>query len=194
MLESNLESIAGRLARLSTRRKPLLGHRRNGGISYPMVRSVWAPVTVANGLIIAGLFAVSCGTTFAETASELQRSPQYQENERAIAILDNVPAAIHSCVWEGTFRHTWTVEGVKSRIAECQLIRYTYLSRQLIKNGLPILVIIVSSALAFGFRRRIAAGVYTLFVGILRIGIRIKRFLDRAVKEAAGSVEKNPPG
>jgi hypothetical protein len=43
-------------------------------------------------------------------------------------------------------------------------------------------------------RRRIAAGVYALFVGILRIGIRIKRFLDHAVKEAAGSVEKNPPG
>jgi hypothetical protein len=63
-----------------------------------------------------------------------------------------------------------------------------------IKNGLPILAVILSSALAFGFRRRIAAGVYTLFVGILRIGIRIKGFLDHAIKEAAGSVEKNPPG
>jgi hypothetical protein len=63
-----------------------------------------------------------------------------------------------------------------------------------IKNGLPVLLVIVSSALAFGFRARIAAGVYSLFVGTLRIGIRIKRFLDRAVKEAAGSIEKNPPG
>jgi hypothetical protein len=143
-----------------------------------------------NGLIIAGLFALSCGTASAETASELQRSPQYQEHERAVTILDNAPAAIRSCVWEGVFRHTWTIEEAKSRIAECQLIRYTYLPRQLIKNGLPILAVIVCSALAFGFRRRIAAGVYTLFVGILRIGIRIKRFLDHAVKEAAGSVEK----
>jgi hypothetical protein len=147
-----------------------------------------------NGLIIAGLFALSCGNAFAETASELQRSPQYQEHERAVAILDNAPAAIHSCVWEAAFRHTWTIEEAKSRIAECQVIRYTYLSRQVIENGLPILALIVSLALAFCFRRRIAAGVYTLFVGILRIGIRIKRFLDHAVKEAAGNVEKNPPG
>jgi hypothetical protein len=63
-----------------------------------------------------------------------------------------------------------------------------------IKNGLPILAVIVSSALVFGFRRRIAAGVYNLLIAILRIGIRIKRFLDHAVKEAVGSVEKNPPG
>jgi hypothetical protein len=146
-----------------------------------------------NGLIIAGLFALSCGNAFAETASELQRSPQYQEHARAVAILDNAPAVIHSCVWEGAFRHTWTIEEAKSRIADCQLIRYTYLPRQVIENALPILAIIISSALVFGFRRRIATGVYTLFVSILRIGIRIKRFLDHAVKEAAGSIE-NPPG
>jgi hypothetical protein len=83
---------------------------------------------------------------------------------------------------------------IRSRIAECQLIRYTYLPRQVIKNGLPILAVILSSALAFGFRRRIAVGIYTLFVGILRVGLRIKRFLNQAVKEASGSVEKNPPG
>jgi hypothetical protein len=59
---------------------------------------------------------------------------------------------------------------------------------------MPVLAVVTSLAFVFGFRRRIAAGVYTLFVGILRIGIRIKRFLDHAVKEAAGSVEKNPPG
>jgi hypothetical protein len=63
-----------------------------------------------------------------------------------------------------------------------------------IENALPILTIIISSALVFGFRRRIATGVYTLFVNILRIGIRIKRFLDHAVREAAGSIENNPPG
>jgi hypothetical protein len=151
-------------------------------------------MTAANGFVIAGLFALSCGTAFAETARELHRSPQYQEHERAVAVLDNAPAEIRSCVWVGAFRHTWTLDEAKGRIAECQLIRYTHLPQQVIKNGMPILAVVISLAFAVSFRRRIAAGVYTLFVGILRIGIRIKRFLDHAVREAAGSVEKNPPG
>jgi hypothetical protein len=148
----------------------------------------------ANRIIIAGLLALSCGSTFAETASELRRSPQYQEHERAVAILDNAPAEIHSCVWSRTFGHTWTVDEAKSRIAECQRIRNDYLLEQAIRDGVPVIAVVISLALAIGFRKRIAARIYNLFVGILAFGILYKRFLDHAIKEAADrSVEKKPP-
>jgi hypothetical protein len=86
-------------------------------------------------------------------ASELHRSPQYQEDERATAILDNAPAEIHSCVWEGAFGHTWTIGEARGRIAEWQRSRDDYLRNGAIReqnqaireqnqatiNGLPVL-------------------------------------------------------
>jgi hypothetical protein len=120
--------------------------------------------------------------------------PQYQDHERALAILDNVPTEIRSCVWAGAFGDFRTLDEAKSRIAECQRISNDYLLKQAIKDGLPLLAVVISLALAIGFRRRIAARIYNLFVGILASAIHMKRFLDHAIKEAADrSVEKKPP-
>lgn len=139
----------------------------------------------AKGTIIAGLLALSYGTALAETASELKQSPQYQDYERARALLDNVPDEIRSCAWRGTWGHTLTELAANSRIAECQRIQDDYLRNQAIRDWLPVFVAVISLALAIGFRRRIAAGLYNLFVSILTLGIRVKRFFGHAIKEAA---------
>jgi hypothetical protein len=139
----------------------------------------------SNGLIIAGLLAVSLGPALAETATELQRSPQYQEGQRALAVLDNVPAEIRSCVWAVGFRHTWTIDEAKSRTDACRRIRNDYLLKQTIGDWLPVAAVIVFLALVIGFRGKIAAVFYNLFVCILAFGIRLKTFLNHALKEAA---------
>ena len=139
----------------------------------------------SNVLIIAGLLAVSLDPALAETATELQRSPLYQEDQRALAVLDNVPAEIRSCVWAVGFRHTWTIDEAKSRIDACQRIRNDYLLKQTIGDWLPVVAVIVFLAFVIGFRGKIATVFYNLFVCILAYGIRLKTFLDRALKEAA---------
>jgi hypothetical protein len=139
----------------------------------------------SNGMIIAGLLAVSHGPAFAETATELQQSPQYQEDQRALAIIDNVPAEIRSCVWAVGFRHTWTTDEAKSRIDACQRIHNYYQLKQAIGDWLPVTAVIVFLALVIGFRRMIGAVLYDLFVYVLTFGIRLKKVLNHALKEAA---------
>jgi hypothetical protein len=149
----------------------------------------------SNGMIIAGLLAASHGPAFAETATELQRSPQYQEDQRALAIIDNVPAEIRSCVWAVGFRHTWTTDEAKSRIDACQRIHNYYQVKQAIGDWLPVTAVIVFLALVIGFRRMIwalvigirrliGAVLYDLFVYVLTFGIRLKKVLNHALKEA----------
>jgi hypothetical protein len=150
----------------------------------------------SKGLIIAGLLAVSHGPAFAETATELHRSPEYQEDQGALAILDNVPAEIRSCVWAVGFRHTWTIDEAKSRIDVCQRIHNYYQIKRAIGEWLPVTAVIVFLALVIGFRRMILALLigfrrmigavfYDLFVYVLTLGIRLKKILNHALKEAA---------
>jgi hypothetical protein len=134
--------------------------------------------------MISSLLWLCCGTVFAETASELRQSSQYQDHMRALALLDQVSNEIRSCVGRSTWGHMLTEAEVKSRIPECKNIRDDYLLKQAIRNWLPVFTAVISLALIIGFYRRIAAKFYNLFVRILSFGIRVKRFIDHAMKDA----------
>ncbi|MFZ3374311.1 MAG: hypothetical protein WA183_02025 [Chthoniobacterales bacterium] len=120
----------------------------------------------------------------------LRRPPSYndplnQEDQRALAVLDSVPAEIRSCVWAVGFRHTWAIDEAKSRIDACQRIRNDYLLKQTIGDWLPVTAVIVFLALVIRFRRMIGAVLYDMFVYVLTFGIRLKKVLNQALKEVA---------
>jgi hypothetical protein len=84
----------------------------------------------------------------------------------------------------------------KSRTDVCQRIHNYYQIKRAIGEWLPVTAVIVFLALVIGFRRMILALLigfrrmigavfYDLFVYVLTLGIRLKKILNHALKEAA---------
>ncbi|SRR6266478_1868144 len=122
---------------------------------------------------------------------EEQRDEQLRkEADLAFSLINNAPPEIRSCVWRGS-HDNWTQDKASAKISLCQReIREinVAIAQSILRGLVPWIVGILLLALAIGFRAKIAAGLYDLFVRCLALRLRFnrsrKRFLDNAIKEA----------
>lgn len=132
-----------------------------------------------------------------------------QSWKEIVVLIHNAPSEIQACVWRGPLNMQSTQDEAKAEISRCQrvvqvwredinLIREenlrtanTKLRAANIANAvlfMKFIAAILVLVFAVGFRAKIAAGLYNLFVRCLALRLRFnrsrKRFLDNAIKEA----------
>jgi hypothetical protein len=101
-----------------------------------------------------------------------------------VALIHNTPPEMQACVWRGSLNMQSTQDEAKAEISRCQRDANIANAKFFTLWIAGILLL----ALAIGFRAKIAAGLYNLFVGCLALHLRFnrfrKRFFDNAIKKA----------